>query len=303
VTATAAATPTTPVPTWPLTIAAVGDLMFDRAVRQWVTAEDPSGPFRFVRDHLLPAGLTVGNLECALTDRGAPEPKAYTFRGSPLAARGLAQAGFDAVSLANNHILDYGEEGLFDTMRALRDAGIAFAGAGRNRDEAYRHVIVERQGIRVAVLSFADVPVEGTGYDVEQWTAGPGTPGMAWIDGDMAPAIARARDEADVVIAMLHFGFEGWSEPSERQRAQAREAVAAGATLVIGHHPHVLQPVERYGGGLIAYSLGNFVFDGFEGVANDSAILRITLGTGGVVEDWELVPVQVDEWDGLPRPV
>lgn len=291
------------MPTWPLTIAAVGDLMFDRAVRQWVTADDPAGPFRFVREHLQDAALTIGNLECALTARGAPEPKAYTFRGPPLAARGLARAGFDAVSLANNHILDYGETGLLDTMDALREAGVAFAGAGGTRDEAYGHAVVERQGVRVALLSFADVPVEGTGYDVERWTAGPATPGMAWIDQDMAPAIARAREDADVVLVMLHFGFEGWSEPSERQRTQAREAVDAGATLVIGHHPHVLQPVERYGEGLIAYSLGNFVFDGFEGIANDSAILRITLGAGGAVAEWELVPVRVDEWDGLPRPV
>lgn len=293
------ATPT-PAPRWPVTLAAVGDIMLARSVADWITEESPDGPFEHVRDLLLTADLTAGNLETAISDRGRPEPKSYTFRAPPLAARGLALAGFDVVALANNHTLDYGTEALFDTVEVLDEAAVANVGAGSNDAEAYAHVVVEREGVRVAFLSYAEVPNEA-GYSMTRWTATAGTPGIAWVDDErVAAGVARARAEADLVAVFFHFGNEGWSSPSARQRQVARAAIDAGANLVLGTHPHVLQEVEEYGGGLIAYSLGNFVFDGFEGIANQTGILFVTFAADGAVS-WRMEPAWIG-WDGLPRP-
>lgn len=286
-------------PDWSLTVAAVGDIMLSRSVAHAVTEADPAGPFRYVRDQLAVADLTIGNLECALSERGPPEPKSYTFRGPPLAAEGLARAGFDALGLANNHSLDYGPDALADTRTALTANGIAAPGAGDDAAEAAAPAIVERGGVRIAVLAFSDIaPDSGS-----NWAAGPDRPGLAWAEPDaVAAAVTAARAGADAVVVLFHFGIEGSNTATDTQRYLARMAIDAGALLVLGSHPHVLQEVEEYGGGLIAYSLGNFVFDGFEDVpgGNDSAILNVTLGAGGVRE-WQLVPVRIG-YDGLPRP-
>ena len=145
------------------------------------------------------------------------------------------------------------------------------------------------------------VPVEGGGYDPRSWTATDEAPGVAWLDiPTMVAGIEAARREADLVVVLLHFGLEWQLEPGEAQREQARAAIDAGATLVVGAHPHVLQEVEAYGDGLIAYSLGNFVFDGFWDPANDSAILLVELTAAGVAA-WEMVPGQHRRRHSAPR--
>ncbi|MGB4863195.1 MAG: CapA family protein, partial [Tepidiformaceae bacterium] len=122
----------------------------------------------------------------------------------------------------------------------------------------------------------------------------------AWADtASVTNAVHTAAASADLVVVMLHFGIEYATEPNATQQRLAHAAIDAGATLVIGSHPHVLQEVEEYGGGLIAYSLGNFVFDGFDGSANETAILEVTLSASGV-ESWKLVPVDIVK-NGLPR--
>ncbi len=294
-----AATPT-PAPRWPVTLAAVGDVMLARSLSGWISEEAPDGPFQHVRDLLGATDLTVANLECAISDRGRAEPKSYTFRAPPLAARGLAIAGFDVLALANNHSLDYGIDAMLDTVESLQEAGVSPVGAGRNDAEAYAHVVVEREGVRVAFLSVAEVPNEA-GYDMTLWTATAESPGIAWVDeARIAAGVARAREDADIVVVFFHFGNEGWSSPSNRQRQLARAAIDAGANLVLGTHPHVLQEVEEYGAGVIAYSLGNFVFDGFDGAPNRSAILFVTFSADGTIA-WRMEPVRIG-WDGLPRP-
>jgi len=212
----------------------------------------------------------------------------------------LALAGVDVVSLANNHALDFGFEALADTQQLLAERSIAFAGAGPNEAAARAPVIVERNGLRVAFLAYVDVPVETrTGFDTRQWIATADTPGVAWADAEhMAADVAAARARADVVIVLLHFGLEGRPQITAAQRAQAHAAIDAGAALVLGAHPHVLQPVEQYRGGLIAYSLGNFVFEGFTFPENYSAIFTATLTREGVGE-YGWIPVVVEA--GLPR--
>jgi poly-gamma-glutamate synthesis protein (capsule biosynthesis protein) len=295
-TATATASP---VSRSPVTIAAVGDIMLGRGVAAAITENRPAAPFDRVAEPLKTADITIGNLEVVVSDGGVPEPKSYTFRTPPLAARGLAEAGFDVVALANNHSLDFGPDAMLEAESTLETAGVHPIGAGRDAADAWAPVFIERNGLRFAFISAVEVPDEA-GYGMREWAADAETPGVAWIeDGHLAGAIADARSESDVVVVMLHFGLEGSTEPSPRQRAIARLAIDAGAALVVGSHPHMLQEVEEYGGGLIAYSLGNFVFDGFEGRANDTGILQVTVHPEGALE-WQLVPATIG-WDGLPH--
>lgn len=286
-------TPTaTPLPE--VVVHLVGDVMLARAMANVPPAQVFAGV-----PVLAQAEVLAVNLETALGAGGAPEPKAYTFLAPPLMAEALRLAGVDVASLANNHALDYGVAVLTQTRQLLNAVGVAGVGAGSNVREAHAPVIIEREGLRLAFLAYVDVPVETrSGFDTRTWTAGPDTPGVAWLDiPTMQADIAAARAQADAVIVLLHFGYEGRTEPSDRQRRQAQAAIEAGAVVVAGAHPHVLQAVERYQNGLIAYSLGNFVFDGFSGLANQSAVLSLTLTLDGV-RDWTLIPVTVRE--GLP---
>jgi poly-gamma-glutamate capsule biosynthesis protein CapA/YwtB (metallophosphatase superfamily) len=275
--------------------------MLARSVGARLVSQGPMAPFADVAHIFLGADLLAGNLECVITDVGTPEPKAYVFRAPPQAAESLRLAGFDVVSLANNHSLDYGIDGLADMLPRLREAGIASVGAGADDVAAHAPAIFVRNELRIAFLAYVDVPIEGrTGFDTMTWRAGPFKPGVAWAHIDaIRQDVKAARALADIVVVFMHFGLEGRREASTSQQMQARAAIDAGAALVIGAHAHVLQPVESYNGGLIAYSLGNFVFDGFAMPANHSAIMDATLTAHGVV-DLKWIPVVLEQ--GLPRP-
>ena len=279
-------------------LAAAGDVMLGRSVGVRLETEGADVAFAGVRDILEGAGITVANLESAVGVTGAPAPKAYTFRAPPVAVDALVLAGIDLVSLANNHSLDYGPGSLAETRALLAERGILSPGAGPNQAAAHAPAVIERQGLTIAFLAYVNVPVERGGFDPRIWTATDEAPGVAWLDiATMAEDIRAARTGADLVVVMLHFGLEWELAPSAAQREQARAAIDAGATLVIGSGPHVLQPLEPYGDGLIAYSLGNFVFDGFWDPANDSAILLVELTAAGVAA-YELVAVTIV--DGIP---
>jgi poly-gamma-glutamate capsule biosynthesis protein CapA/YwtB (metallophosphatase superfamily) len=295
------APPTATAPPPVVRFMAVGDVMLARSVGDRLLAQGPGIVFQQVQPWLDQADLFALNLECVISDRGAPEPKAYTFRAPPAAVEALALAGVDVVSLANNHALDYGVEALGDMLPRLREANIQAVGAGADAGAARAPAVVVRNGLRVAFLAYVDVPVEGrTGFDTRSWEAGIERPGLAWaVPSEMAFDIASARLRADVIVVLVHFGLEGRREATAGQRALAQGAIDAGAHLVIGAHPHVLQPVEAYNGGLIVYSLGNFVFDGFVAPATYSAIFSATLTLEGVA-DYEFLPVVVSH--GLPRP-
>ncbi len=278
---------------------AVGDVMLARAVGDLILEEGAAAPFSGVVSTLSEADLLVANLECAISDRGEPQPKRYTFRAPPAAAESLALAGFDVVGLANNHALDYGPEALADTLAILAQYGIAPVGVGPNAAAARAPVVIERRGLRVAFLAYVDVPVETrTGFDTRRWIATESAPGVAWADVEHISAdVQAARAQADVVVVLLHAGWESHAI-IRAQRVAARAAIDAGAALVLGSHPHVLQGVERYADGLIVYSLGNFVFDGFTFPENYSAIFTATLTPDGV-GDYNWIPVVVE--GGLPR--
>ncbi len=279
---------------------AVGDVMLARSIGDLILAQGPGAPFAGVADVLNQADVLTGNLECAITARGEPATKAYTFAAPPDAVRSLALAGFDTLALANNHAMDYGPEALVQAQALLAASGIQTVGAGPNSAAARSPMFIARNGLRLAFLAYVDVPVETrTKFDTRSWIATDNGAGVAWaIPEDIAADVANAKAQADAIVVWLHMGYEGRTEVTEAQRAAAHAAVDAGAALVLGAHPHVLQPIERYGAGLIVYSLGNFVFDGFDLPQNYSAILSATLTRAGV-RDFDWTPVVVR--NGLPQ--
>jgi poly-gamma-glutamate synthesis protein (capsule biosynthesis protein) len=278
---------------------AVGDLMLGRTIGDRIISQGHAVVFAEVESVLQQADILVGNLECVISDVGAPQPKGFTFRAPPEAALALADAGVDVVGLANNHTLDYGIDGLADMMARLRENGIASAGAGIDGTAARAPVILVRNGVRIAILSYVNVPVERTGFDTRSWAADILTPGIAWAEPETVRAdVQAARALADIVIVLLHVGLEGQPAVLPLQIELAHAAVDGGAALVLGTHSHVLETVEHYNGGLIAYSLGNFVFDGFGLPANYSAIFKATISLHGV-ESFDWVPIVVSY--GLPR--
>lgn len=290
----------TPAPQPIVRFMAVGDVMLARSVGERILQAGPDVAFAGVLPVLQTADLLAANLECVISELGVPAPKAYAFRAPAAAMEALAGAGVDVVSLANNHVYDFGVEAVDDMLPRLRESGIEGVGAGPNEAAAHAPVVVARNGVRMAFLAYVDVPIEGrSGFDTASWAAGPETPGLAWAEVDRVAAdVAEASLQADVVIILFHFGLEGRSEVTASQRELAHAAIDAGAALVLGAHPHVLQRPETYKGGLIVYSLGNFVFDGFSGLASQTAIFTATLTPAGV-EAYGWVPVVVE--DGLPR--
>jgi poly-gamma-glutamate synthesis protein (capsule biosynthesis protein) len=263
-----------------------------------ITSEGFEAPFLFTAETLSSADITLGNLECPISELGTAEEKTYAFRAPLAAGDALAYAGFTLVSLANNHILDYGPAALEETITTLQSHHIFPLGAGMDEVEAYAPVFLEVNGLRLAFLAYADIPA--TDYDYLSWEAGENTPGIAWAHPEkIQEGVRAAKSQADVVVVLFHNGYEIVQNVSGYQQAVAHLAIDSGASLVIGSHPHVLQRIETYNGGLIAYSMGNFVFDNFLFPPNYSAILSVKLTPEGV-ESYELIDVIV-QLNGVPQ--
>ncbi len=280
-------------------LTAVGDIMLDRSLGGAIAGGNLAYPFEDVVHMLNTADITVGNLESALGDIGEPAPKSYAFQAPPGAAESLAQAGFDVVSLANNHGMDFGPEALIQGLNLLRRANVAPIGAGANATEARAPYFTEINGLRLAFLGYVHVPVEGlTAFDVETWDATDTAPGLAWAYPERITAdVTAAKEQADLVIVILHSGFEYVEAPSAPQVAASYAAIDAGAALVIGHHAHILQGIEFYNQGVIVYGLGNFAFE-IDGDPS-TAILNVWLDAGGV-HQLELIPAVI-QFGGQPR--
>jgi poly-gamma-glutamate synthesis protein (capsule biosynthesis protein) len=280
----------------------VGDLMLARGVDARIAREGVRAPFRSVEHILDRADLLVGNLESVISTSGVRQEKEYTFRAPSRGAAALGRAGFDIVGLANNHALDYGRAGLRDTIRHLRQAGVRTMGAGADRAAARAPVIVDHDGLRVGFLDRADATLDSPEWPHLHWEAGHHRSGIAFArPRELAADVRAARRLADVVVVMLHSGREYASAPTPSQRRLVGAALKGGAALVVSSHPHVLQRGARWGHRMVAWSLGNFVFDGFADTpgGRDSAILDVTLGPRGVtIVRWHPVSIR----GGFPRP-
>ena len=284
-----------------VTLNAVGDVMLARDLVTLMDEHGPLYPFELVCSLLADADLTIANLEGTFTERGVAAEKFYTFRTPPGHAFGLLQAGIDLVSLGNNHTMDYGLEGLQDTLLALDTAGLKHSGAGLDEVAARKPVILEANGIRIAFLSFSAI--------LEATFAGPANPGVARAGVEaISQDVAAARSEADIVVVSLHAGIEYTDPPTSEQGALARVAIDAGAILVLGTHPHVLQGWQHYKNGLIVFSLGNFVFDldseDLETLGPRpfrTVILQVELTRDGV-QSVSATPVYIDPVQNRPQP-
>jgi gamma-polyglutamate biosynthesis protein CapA len=281
-----------------LTISMVGDIMFGRYVGYAIVP-------RFGYDHLLKyvkpyfaaSDYVTGNFENPITNReGYPEADVQIHLNTkPEAVNALKKAKFSSVSLANNHIKDYGKQGLLDTLRAFDGQDIDTVGAGRDLKEASRISYQTVNGIKVAVLGFSDIIPR-------DYRARKDRSGIAPADPDVFfPLVAKAKSNADLVLVHMHWGLEYDSGYHPRQQGLARALVDAGADVVIGHHPHVLEPVEVYKQGVILYSLGNFVFDQGWSRTRESVLVQYKILHGGKKAKLELHPMVIRE--GQPRPL
>jgi poly-gamma-glutamate synthesis protein (capsule biosynthesis protein) len=251
-------------------------------------------PFAAVMASMKGADLRIANLECVIATGGKPADKPWTFRAHPRVLDVLRRH-VDAVSLANNHSGDFGREAFAQMLTRLERAGLPHFGGGKDLRSAHRPVILERQGLRIALLGYNEM-------FPRQFEAGPGSPGIAWADEEQIVAdIDAARAQADVVIPFMHWGQEHSETAHARQRALARVMIRAGADAVVGTHPHVRQDTEIIDGKPVIYSLGNFVFDGFKDADNNTgSILWMTVTASGV-RDWRLEEVHIDA-AGRPHP-
>ena len=278
-----------------VSIAFVGDIMLDETPGKYVKqGHDPFAPFAAL---LNTADIRVGNLECVIATLGSAEvDKPYTFRAHPRSLKLLKQH-FDAVSLANNHTGDFGPVAFDEMLTLLEKNKIGYFGGGANLSKAHLPLIIERNGLKIALLGYDEFFPRSFEADFDK-------SGVAWSEDEQVQFdIARARKEfhADLVIPMMHWGWEHEGQSSPRQRQLARLMIDAGADAVVGGHPHVIQDIEHYQGKPIIYSLGNFVFDGFSSEDNNTGwMLRMELDRLGV-RNWRIETAHIDKL-GIPYP-
>ncbi|MGE5580064.1 MAG: CapA family protein [Bacillota bacterium] len=271
----------------------VGDILLNGTVGDLIKAEGPLAPWKGVKDLLSSADVTCGNLECAVGTTGTPLPgKTWTFRAEPATLQGLVDSGFDVVSLANNHTLDYGEECLLETVNTVEATGIDAIGAGANEAAAREPFVREINGIKVGILATAVTVPSDT------WAAKPDKPGLAvdypgWFPGIEA-SIRELSQRVDVVVVFVHWGEERTPTPVQWIERVHSAMRGAGAHAIIGSHPHVLHGVRYDGRTVTAYSLGNFVFstNPAHPQCQVGTILTLTVSKGKV-DAVELVPTKI----------
>jgi len=259
-------------------IYAVGDIMLDRGVK-YMIYKYGNGDYKFsfenIAGYFKTADIVFGNLESQISDKGNKIGTINSFRVEPKAIEGLKYAGFSILSIANNHSFDYNTAALEDSFNRLKEASIEYVGGGFNKEEAFRLKIIEKSGIKIGFLAYCSVGAKG-------WVATDNNTGIAFIsEGDMEKImkdISKAKEQVDVLIVSSHAGEEYQTEQNESQTAMYQAFIDAGADIILGHHPHVIQPVEEYAKGWIAYSLGNFVFDqGFSDETMKGLLLEISI--------------------------
>ena len=247
------------------TMVAVGDVMLDRGVWRSIQSGGYQRILEKVRDDLGSADITFANLECPLATSGAHSPSDCIFRADPRAVDVLLDGGIDVVTIANNHTLDAGTSGLMETLDNLDRAGVAYCGAAREREKAWKPCLFEVRGVMLGFVGCTDLS-----FQHGSWTK---------VDSELtefAGHVRRAKEQCDLLVVTVHWGNEYQKTPTQRQRDVAGAAIEAGADLVIGHHPHTLQGVGEHLGAPILYSAGNFVFDQREGERMESAVFHLT---------------------------
>ncbi len=278
----------------PVTLVFAGDIVLnDVAGRMIRRGHDPFAGFATLFKQ---ADIRVGNLECVVATIGSAGNKNYTFRAHPRVLPVLKRH-FDAVALANNHSGDYGRTAFAEMLQLLPRAGLAYFGGGMNLQEAHRPLIVERKGLRIALLGYNEFMPRSFEADAD-------APGVAWSEDEQVVADirdARRVHRADLVIPVMHWGWENEPLANARQRRLARQMIDAGADAVIGGHPHVTQNIEHHRGKPIVYSVGNFVMKETDNDAQRVGwVLRLRLDARGV-QAFDTRIARID-LRGIPQP-
>ncbi len=242
-------------------------------------------PFLETAEFFRNADIVFGNLEGPISSRGTKVGNIYSFRADPRVIEGLLYAGFDVLSIANNHIWDYGADAIRDTLAIINSSGIGIIGGGVDYQEAHKPFIKEVKDTKVAFLGYTDLILFSLGSKTAK-------PAIAFLDIEQAVTdIKEARKLADIIVVSLHWGNEYKTTYIRNQEKLAKTLIDAGAQLIIGHHPHVVQEVEEYHGGYIAYSLGNFVFDqNFSPETKNGLALKVVIKNKNISQ---IIPMEI----------
>ena len=268
-----------------LSITAAGDIAFNDNINTILKGDDP---FKFIKNEIVSSDISIANLECVISDKGRPTRTWVNIRSKNTSAKYLKI--FTILCLANNHILDYGTEGMMETISVLNKNGILTLGAGSNYQKAIQPLIIERNSVKVGVINFLCSQTNQR-YFKSEWLhqAGPARYNEKYV----LEQIRKLKNQVDIVIASIHWGVEYVYFPSPQQQTLARKLVDNGVDLIIGHHPHVVQGIEKYKNGLIFYSLGNLIFDFAISNVPKSVIARIYISRDCKL-DYELIPLELN---------
>jgi len=269
-----------------------GDTVLDDTAGKII--EQGGDPFSDFADYFAGADIRITNLECVVSTRGQANDKMYTFQAHPRVIPVL-QKHFDAVTLANNHSGDFGPDAFAQMLSLLKEAGLAQVGGGMNLKDAHTPLVFTRNGWRIAVLSYNE-------FHPRSFEAGFDIPGVAWSEDQQVMEdiqTARRIHRADLVIPIMHWGWENERTANPRQRQLAKLMIDAGADAVIGGHPHVTQDVSVYKGKPIVYSVGNFVMKETDNAFQRKGwVLKMYFDKRGVTR-FETLPVKID-MEGIP---
>jgi len=264
-------------------ISFLGDVMTDSFIGDYVDSNGVDYPFEQVGNILNGDDITIANFESSISLRGETfKPKGFGFRSKPYTLEGLVNNGIDTVSLANNHILDFGEVAFRDTIDSLEKYDIRHVGAGENINQAEKPLIIEQDNYTIGVVAYNSI------LPWESWKASKNGVGTSWFTKDyndkIIENIKSTKKNCDLVFVILHWGIEYSDKPEEWQIELAHRMIDAGADGVIGHHPHVLQGIEIYNEKPILYSIGNFVFLKKDEDAGRTGIFQLKYNGGSFIQ-------------------
>jgi len=240
-------------------LAAVGDIALTHSLNELLIRNSSKYPFENIKGTFNNHDIVIGNLEAPISSRGKTFPLKCSLRTNPEYVDAIKTSGINVVSMANNHILDYGEEAFYDTIEILEKNDIGFNGAGINLYQARKPHIETIKGMVFGFLSYCDVEIQSPFY-ADLNTCGIAALNLVHIEED----IKKLKNKVDMVIISLHWGIENFRFPTPEQVKIAHKIIELGCDILLGHHPHVLQGYEKYNHGYIFYSLGNFIFPNIE---------------------------------------
>ncbi len=282
-----------------LRFVAVGDIMLGRGVAYWIEKKGSyEMAFEKVKSNLNVGDVVFGNLENPLTSstKGLDKNNKIVLKAKPEAISAMTSVGFNLVSLSNNHIMDYYEKGLFDTMELLDQNGIVYAGGGRNFDEARKLAVIEKNGLKIGLLAYTDMAeITFAGDPYLSFAAGPEKSGVVPRKYEtIQEDIKKAREQVDLLAVSLHWGVEESFNITPDQVEFAHKLINDGADIILGHHPHQFQGIEIYNGKPILYSMGNIIFDQNEHENMESFIVDMKY-TGNELTALTATPVRILE--------